>query len=394
MIRRHLEKPLLRAARQMPVVTLTGPRQSGKTTLVRSAFPNHDYVSLEQPDERLLAREDPREFLERYPGPVILDEVQHVPELLSWIQGIVDEENRNGRFILTGSQNILLLDRVSQSLAGRSAILHLLPFSRSELDRRGPLDFLGTLRNRAGTAGDSLETVLFRGFYPRIHDRSLDPRDWLGAYYQTYVERDVRQVLNVGDLEAFGRFIRLCAGRSGQLLNLSSLASDCGITHTTARRWVSVLETSFLIHILRPHFENFGKRLIKSPKLYLADSGLLCFLLGIREPKEIRTHPLRGPIFETFVVDQVLKSFVHRGEQPPVWFWRDVSGNEIDLLIATATVRRPIEIESAKTVVGEFVEPIRKWRRISGSVSRGVLIHGGTMRGSRSEVLMLPWNEL
>lgn len=272
MIQRTLATKLKRAAGRFPVVTLTGPRQSGKTTLVRTLFQSHAYASLEAPDQRTFALEDPRGFLDQFDGPVILDEVQRAPELFSYLQGLVDEHRDwAGRFILTGSQNFLLMAGLSQSLAGRCAVLHLLPFSLAELTARDPitLETIGrTVPKKPPPPPTDLLETLHTGFYPRIHDKHLPPRDWLDGYYQTYLERDVRNVLNVGDVESFGRFVRLCAGRCGALVNLSSLASDAGVSHTTAKRWLSLLEASFIIMLLRPHHRNFGKRLIKSPKLY------------------------------------------------------------------------------------------------------------------------------
>ena len=299
---RHLSAQLLLDATRYPVVTLTGPRQSGKTTLARATFPEHAYVSLETPEDRSHALEDPRGFLARFPENVVLDEAQRAPELFSYVQTIVDGEDRPGRYVLTGSQNFLLLRSLRQSLAGRCAIRHLLPFSLDELLQREPLDpsCLGDPPLPSRLAPErSLFEGLFTGGYPRIHDKELPPQDWLRNYYQTYLERDVRDILDVGDLEAFGRFVRLCAGRTGQLLNLSSLGADAGISHKTARRWLSVLEASFQVALLRPHFRNFGKRLVKTPKLYFLDTGMLCYLLRVRSPEDLRTHPSRGAIFES-----------------------------------------------------------------------------------------------
>ena len=282
MIQRTLSAKLKKAAMQYPVITLTGPRQSGKTTLVKMLFTDYKYVSLENPDQRIFALDDPNGFLHQFDNGVILDEVQRTPDLFSYIQTIVDNNDQPGQFILTGSQNFLLIEQISQSLAGRTAIFHLLPFSHRELLRRDPLpaaDFPDIPLKQISHS--DLWSTLLTGFYPRIHDKRLNAREWLAGYYLTYIERDVRSVINVGDLETFGRFIRLCAGRTGQLLNFSSLAADCGISNMTAKRWLSVLQASFIVAQVRPHYENFSKRLIKSPKLYFLDSGLLSFLLGI-----------------------------------------------------------------------------------------------------------------
>jgi predicted AAA+ superfamily ATPase len=398
MIRRTLAKALHRAAEQYPVVTVTGPRQSGKTTLVRAEFESYDYVSLEAPDVRSFALEDPRGFLTQFEGPAVLDEAQRAPELFSYIQGIVDERDQPGQFVLTGSQNFLLIQSISQSLAGRCAVLHLLPFSQAELSGRKPLSLSTFGRNvprglkppRRG-----LEETLFTGFYPRIHDKGLRPEDWLGNYYQTYLERDVRNVLNVGDIEAFGRFVRLCAGRAGQLLNLSSLASDCGITHSTARRWLSVLEASFIVVLLRPHYRNFGKRLIKSPKLYFLDPGLLCFLLRVRRPEELFHHAMRGSIFESLVVSELYKNFVHRGEHPELYFWRDSAGHEVDVVVDLGGELIPVECKSARTIAADFFDELDFWRGLSGAPGGpAALVHGGESAVRRRETIVYPWYAL
>ncbi len=398
MIRRDLETVLKKVALQYPVVTLTGPRQSGKTTLVQAAFPEHEYASLEEPDVRAFALEDPRGFLGQFTGGVILDEVQRVPDLFSYIQTLVDREDAPGRYILSGSQNFLLLRSISQSLAGRSAILHLLPLSLGELQAREPfpLEKLGhELPERRPAHSSDVMDVLLRGFYPRIHDKDLDPSTWYSGYYQTYVERDVREIVNVGDLESFGRFVRLCAGRTGQLLNLSSLASDCGITHTTAGRWISILEASFLVSLLRPYHTNFGKRLIKSPKLYFLDTGLLCYLLRIHSPEDLRLHGSRGPIFESFVVSELLKNFLHRGQEPDLYFWRDSTGHEIDALIDQGDERVAIEVKSAQTVASDFFAGIDFWRNLVGDPEApAALIYGGDRSYQRRGVSVLSWSML
>jgi len=398
MIRRALEPVLKKLARQYPVVTLTGPRQSGKTTLVQAVFPRHQYASLEEPDVREYALEDPRGFLGQFTGGVVLDEVQRVPALFSYIQTVVDREDRAGQFILSGSQNFLLLRSISQSLAGRSAILHLLPFSLRELTGRRPFSLEALGRELPGSRQENLpglmETV-FRGFYPRIHDKGLDPATWYSGYYQSYVERDVREIVNVGDLEAFGRFVRLCAGRNGQLLSLSSLANDCGITHTTAGRWVSILEASFLVHLLRPYYANFGKRLIKSPKLYFLDTGLLCYLLRIQSPADLRLHASRGPIFESFVISELIKGFLHQGKEPDLYFWRDSTGHEIDAVIDQGSERVAIEIKSGETVAADFFAGIDFWRKVVGNpAAPAALVIGGDRSYRQRGVQVYSWMEL
>jgi predicted AAA+ superfamily ATPase len=398
MIQRTLRSTLEQVARQYPVVTVTGPRQSGKTTLVRASFPGWEYASLEDPDQREFAAADTRGFLSQFHGPVVLDEVQRAPVLFSYIQTQVDEEDSPGRFILSGSQNFLLLKSISQSLAGRSAILHLLPFSLAELEGRKPLriESIGqSLSRRKAAPGKALMETLFSGFYPRIHDRGLDPQRWLRDYYQTYVERDVREIVNVGDLETFGRFVRFCAGRSAQLLNLSSLANDCGVTHTTARRWLSILEASFLVYLLRPHHRNFSKRLIKTPKLYFLDPGLLCYLLRIRSPADLWPHSARGAVFESFVISELVKNYLHRGEEPDLTFWRTSAGHEIDVLIERGEQQTPLEVKSGETIASDFFSGLRYWRGLVGdSKAPAALVYGGDRAFRREGVTVYRWSDL
>ena len=396
MIDRNLEQALAASARSYPVVTVTGPRQSGKTTLARKVFAGYDYVSLENPDERTFALEDPRGFLNRFPGPVILDEVQRVPDLLSYLQGRVDEDDHPGRYVLTGSQNFLLLEKVSQSLAGRTSVFHLLPFSRAELAGRKPLPLEDVGRKIAKRPSETngLFEMLFKGFYPRIHDKGLKPQDWLRNYYQTYIERDVRSIVQVGDIETFGRFVRLCAGRTGQILNLSSLGADCGVSHATARRWLSVLEASFIVHLLRPYYENFSKRLIKSPKLYFIDTGLLCYLLRIRSADELVTHASRGAIFETFVVVELLKASLNQGADPDIHFWRDTGGHEVDIILGQGRSPIPVEAKSGETVAGDFLKGIEFWRGLPGQKkAQAAVIYGGNESMMRSQTALYSWKD-
>ena len=396
MLKRALAKKLKNAAKQYPVVTLTGPRQSGKTTLVKKTFPNYDYISLEEPDHRAFALEDPRGFLSQFPEKVILDEIQRAPDLFSYIQTIVDAKDISGQFVLTGSQNFLLLQKVSQSLAGRCAVLHLLPFSLSELKERKSfaVDSIGRkLPGKHRTLDDKLPPVLFKGFYPRIHDKHLDPNDWLGNYFQTYIERDVRDVVNVGDLETFSRFVRLCAGCNGQLLNLSSLANDCGITHTTSKRWISILEASFILFLLRPHYKNFSKRLIKSPKLYFLDTGLLSYLLRIRSDKDIRIHAHYGSIFESFLISEFLKGYLNSGEEPAIYFWRDSVGNEIDIIVDNGNDLMPVEIKAGQTIASDFFKGIRFWEKlVKDDKLRAALVYGGERSYIRSDTYIYSWS--
>ena len=391
MIERHLTKKLLQLSKSFPVVTITGPRQSGKTTLVRWVFNSHDYVSLEDPDERDFATTDPRGFLRRFKKGIILDEVQRVPELLSYIQTMVDFEGKAGKFILTGSNQFNLMNRISQTLAGRTGIVHLLPFSFRELHSI-PLIDPYKLDFQCQKTKEGLEDTLFKGFFPPIHDRNIPPHDWLSAYYKSYVERDVREVMNIGNLDTFQRFIRLCAGRVGQLLNLSSLGSDAGVSHTTARTWVSVLQASFIIYTIQPHHANFSKRLIKTPKIYFYDTGLLCYLLRIRTPEDILIHPMRGQIFENFVITEILKAFTNNGETPPLYFWRDRAGHEIDLIIDTGRELIPVEIKSGETIGDDFFKGLRFFTSLGSPASkRGFLFYGGSSLYKRDNFMVRPW---
>ena len=394
MFKRTLSGKLSALAKKFPVVSIMGPRQSGKTTLSKKVFEDHDYVSLEEPDEREFALADPKGFLRRFSGGVILDEVQRAPNLLSYIQGIVDRENIPGRFILTGSQQFHVMEKISQTLAGRTAIVYLLPLSLNELLGQPTPDpyEIDILPDKKKRPPFSLEDILYKGLYPRIHDRGLEPHEWLSAYYRTYVERDVRDVANIGNLDAFQRFVRLCACRTGQLLNLSSLASDCGISHTTARHWVSILQAGFIIQLLPPHHENFSKRIIKSPKIYFLDTGLLCYLLRIRETEDIPVHPLKGAIFENFVFSEIYKAFAHRGELPPLYFWRDRTGHEVDIVIDTGKRLVPVEIKSAETIDSSFFDGLRYYISLGIPVSKtGVLVHGGDALYQRENFTVRPW---
>ncbi|WP_305042491.1 ATP-binding protein [Geoalkalibacter sp.] len=379
MIPRTVEKYVRELLKGFPIVTITGPRQSGKTTLARVIFADKPYASLEDPDVRLAALDDPRSFLARFPDGAVLDEVQRCPQLLSYLQTLVDGDGRMGLFILTGSQQFGLISGITQSLAGRTAFVELLPFSFSELQQCQKLS-------------ENLNLALLQGCYPPIHDREVAPRAWVSAYVTAYIERDVRQITNVQDLETFQRFVRLCAGRTGQLLNLSSLATECGITHNTAKAWISVLEASYLVFLLRPHHANFNKRLVKSPKLYFFDTGLVAWLLGIQSPEQLETHPLRGNIFETFILAELMKASFNRGEKPALYFWRDSTGNEVDVIVEQATGLLPIEIKSGRTLTPDSFAGLEKWLAFAaGSATRPSLIYGGAQRYTQKGIEVFGW---
>jgi len=379
MIKRNIETTILALLKGFPIITINGPRQSGKTTLARSIFTNKPYLSLEEPDVRQIALDDPRAFLGRLHDGAVLDEVHRAPELLSYLQTLVDSDGRMGLFLLTGSQQFGLMSGITQSLAGRTAFIELLPFSIDELFQ-------------AKLLLSDLDTILFTGGYPPIYDHKLSPKTWLSAYITAYVERDVRQLVNIKDLDTFQRFVRLCAGRSGQILNLSSLANDCGITHNTAKAWISVLEASYILFQLRPHYSNFNKRLIKSPKIYFYDTGLLCRLLGIQEESQIATHPLRGSIFETFVVSELVKTRFNMGERVEFYFWRDSNGNEVDIIVEMGTKLMPIEIKSGQTLNRDFFIGLERWMGLAENKAVSpTLIYGGGEKLIHKGIKVLGW---
>ena len=380
MIQRHLESTLRRLAASFPIVAVTGARQAGKTTLVKSVFSDHTYVTLEDPQERAFAEEDPKGFLSRFSAGAIFDEAQRWPDLFSHLQTLVDADRRAGRFILTGSQHFGLMAGISQSLAGRVGMTRLLPLSLSE----APTIML-----------HSRDAVLLRGGYPGLYETPVEITDWMSSYVATYVERDVRQILDVKDLAVFQKFLKLCAGRTGQLLNLSMLAGEVGISHTTARSWISVLESSDLIHLLPPYHQNFGKRVIKSPKLYFHDVGLACWLLGIRSAEILETHPARGSLFETLIVGEFLKARFNAGQPADLYFWRDASGREADLVYETPKGLQAVEIKSGQTVTSDYIAAThRAALPASSSALPPLLIYGGTESYERSGIRVVSWTGL
>jgi len=377
MLPRLLTDTLLRLARSFPVVAITGPRQSGKTTLSKAAFPDKPYVSLENPAELLFAQEDPRGFLARFPDGAIFDEAQRWPELFSWLQGMVDEDRSVGRFILTGSQQFGLLAGISQSLAGRAGMTQLLPLSLGEWPP---------------AAVPELDRLLLTGGYPALVAQGVPAQDWFPSYVATYVERDVRQVMKVQDLATFQRFLRLCAARTGQLINLAALAGEAGISEGSARAWLSVLESSYLVFRLPPYHRNFGKRLVKTPKFYFLDVGLACWLLGIHTPEMLSLHPLRGALFETWVVGEFVKHRFNCGLPADLYFWRDSNGLESDLLFETDSGLQPVEIKSGQTITANYIKAGQKAGRIAGEEAlMPWLIHGGSDAYERSGVRVIPW---
>ncbi len=382
MIKRIMAEKLKKLASKLPVVSVIGPRQSGKTTLVRNVFADMDYVSLEDPDTREFAINDPRGFLASHNKGVVIDEVQRVPHLFSYIQTAVDSKNKTGRFILTGSQNILLQENLSQTLAGRVAILRLLPLSIEEL-------------KNTKYSLNSPEKYLFTGLYPRIYDKKIEPADWYPNYIQTYVERDVRLIKNISDLHAFQKFVKMCAGRTGQCLNLSSLGNDCGITHNTAKSWLSILEATYLVFLIRPYYRNLNKRLIKMPKLYFYDTGLACSLLGIQTVAQLDTHYLKGGLFESLVLSEIIKDRFNKGMEPNCFYWRDRKGNEIDCVMEAGDSVLRVEIKAGKTISEDFFTGIRYWDKLAGETGKNAfVVYGGDEIQKRTSATILSWRNI
>lgn len=378
MIERTLASKIISLAQKFQVITLTGPRQSGKTTLVRATFPTLPYVSLEEPDIRQIALTDPRGFLSNYPAGAILDEIQNTPGLFSYIQKIVDED-RQIHFVLTGSSNFLLMEKISQTLAGRTVVLHLLPFSFTELE---PLE-------------GPYEKMIFKGQYPRIYDRDISPTDFYPSYIQTYVDRDVRMIKNISDFNAFIQFTQLCAGRIGQPLNYASLANDAGISPNTAKSWLSVLESSYILYRLQPYHRNFNKRLVKSPKLYFFDTGVACSLLGIREQEQVNSHYMKGSLFENLILNEFIKRSFNQGENRQPYYWQDNHGKEIDCLLENGERITAVEIKSGKTMSSSYFDNLKYWQSLADlPENQAYVVYGGDQSMQTSAGTLISWLNL
>jgi hypothetical protein len=381
MIPRHLTAELLAQLEEYPIVTVIGPRQAGKTTLVRAALPDYDYVSLENPESRQIATDDPKAFLKQHPQWVIFDEIQRAPHLLSYLQGIVDEDKRNGQFVLTGSHQLELRAAITQSLAGRTGMLHLLPLSIAELEA-------------AGIRFDQFEDYIHHGFLPRVYDQQQRPHRAYANYYQTYVERDVRQLIRLKDASLFEKFVKLLAGRVGQIINYQSLANDVGVDSKTVKQWLSILEASFIVFKLPPYFENFGKRVIKSPKYYFTDTGLLAYLLDIDKASQVTRDPLVGNLFENLVVLEALKTRYNQGLTPNLYFFRDSHGNEIDLLVKSGSQLTGIEIKAASTWNRNFKKGLMRFAENFTPLTRSFVVYSGESISFSDSIEAIPYTQV
>jgi uncharacterized protein len=376
-INRKQSTILLKRSKQYPVITIVGPRQSGKTTLAKTTFPHKKYISLEDYDNREYAIDDPRGFLAGIREGAVLDEIQRVPQLLSYLQTEVDSNPENGRFILTGSNQFLLMKGISQSLAGRVSLNKLLPLSYAEL-------------KTSSHKPESLDQLLYKGGYPRIYDQDLDSRDWLSNYLETYFEKDLKDFIQVSDLHAFRKLLMLLASSCGQLVNLSSIGNSIGVSHNTVKAWIAALEASYLIFLLQPYYNNYQKRIVKSPKVYFYDTGLVSTLLKLREYRQLSNHYIRGALFENWVISEYIKGRLNRGLDADCYFWRDHTGNEVDLLIETADQPFPIEIKSGKTVKRDFFKGLEYFAKTAGIAHSG-LVYGGDQNQERNATSIISW---
>ncbi len=383
MIARELQKKIIAQSKKIPVIALVGPRQSGKTTLARAAFPKLEYVSLEDFDVQTLAKDDPRGFLLNYTKGVIIDEAQKVPELFSYLQSIIDNGTIKGPVILTGSQNFLLHEKISQSLAGRVALFSLLPLSMKEI-------------KKSGMELKIAQEFILKGGYPRLYDKNISPSDWIPSYIQTYLERDVRSIQNILDLSLFQRFLVLCAGRIGQLFNASSLAVECGISVTTVHKWIGLLESSFILYLLRPHHKNLNKRVVKSPKLYFYDTAIACSILGIDTQNHLKQHYIYGNLFENMVLNEMIKTRFNSAKRNNMFFWRDKTGHEIDCLVENPISINAIEIKSSQTISPRFFDGLNYWKTINKNENRNsfYVVYGGEKTLVRNGIKIIPWYEI
>lgn len=381
MIHRTAQKKLSQLAQSFKAVAVIGPRQSGKTTLVKATFPDKKYISLENPDQRAFALEDPRGFIENLHDGAILDEIQRAPILFSYLQEVLDNSSQKGLFVLTGSNNFLLQENITQTLAGRIGYLTLLPFSVSEL-----------IATNSNTYSDN--EWMFKGFYPPIYDQKIEPTDWIPNYIKTYIERDVRQIKNINDLLVFEKFMQILAGRTGQELNLNAISVEVGVNFKTIQSWIGILESSFIIFLLRSHHKNFKKTIVKRPKLYFYDTSIVCSLLRITKVEHLENYPLRGAIFETMVVSELQKKFTNKGINPPLHYWRDKTGHEIDIIFDTVNEIIPIEIKSGKTITSNWFKNLLYWKKLSKQ-DKAYLIYAGEQEQKRSDkTQIINWKNL
>ena len=380
MIARSLQPILLKMAEKMPIISITGPRQSGKTTLSKLCFPDYDYVNLESPEVRQAALEDPKRFLRTHKRGLIIDEAQRLPDIFSYLQVLSDESGKSGEYILSGSQNFLLMKNISQSLAGRVFVSYLLPFSMQELSNAKLLD-------------EGLDKLLLKGFYPRLYDKDIEPALFYPSYNQTYLERDIGGLVHANNINAFRKFMELLAGRTGQLVNFSALSIEVGVDYKTIQSWCSLLEAGFMIFFLRPFHENYSKRIVKSPKVYFYDTGLACNLLGIKSTEDVAKHWARGSLFENMVIADCMKGFYNKGLRPPAYFWRDSKGLEIDLILEGPSGIKAIEIKSGTTINTDFFSNLEAFGKLTGHSISTYLVYGGNSVTERRETMVLPWLE-
>jgi uncharacterized protein len=378
-IKRRISNETLKLSNQFPVITITGPRQSGKTTLAQMLFHEKAYVNLEDLEQRDYAVQDPKGFLEQFPEGAVIDEIQRAPDLTSYIQVIVDKTKNNGMFILTGSHQFEMMHKVSQSLAGRTAVIRLLPFDLNEAYQNTNADLL---------------SIMYTGFYPRIFSEKIDPEKYYSFYVSTYLERDLNQIINIKNLSLFETFLRLCAGRTGQLLNYTSLSNACGVDQKTLKSWISVLEASYIIKVIRPYYRNLNKRLVKAPKIYFYDTGLLCYLIGIKKPEHLGSHPLTGNIFENFIVSELIKNRFNRIETENLLFFRDHSENEVDVVFDNVVDIDLLEIKLSKTINSNFFNIFKYFKNLNVNVKKSILVYGGEESYTRENIDVKSWKDV